>query len=323
VQRRLASSLAAALVLLAGAPSAAAQAFPTRPIRMVVPFAPGGPTDTVGRIVAHKLSERLGVNVVVDNRPGATGMIGTDLVAKSVPDGHTLLLCSNSVLVTGPILYKAAYDPRRDIAPISLVVNVPYLLLVHPASGIGSVKDFLERARAKPGTLNYGSAGSGSTSHLAAALFGQMAGVELVHVPYKGSALAATDLIGGHLQFIFEAAAAGMQYVKNGRLRALGISTAARSPLLPDLPTLSEAGVPGYEVSVWHGICAAGATPPALLARLQREIAAGVTASDARDRLVGIGAEIVAGTPDAFRRIVQEDIVRWEKLLRSGSIRIN
>jgi len=313
----------AACVLCASVLTAQAQMFPTRPLRMVIPFAPGGPTDTVGRIVAHKLTERLGVNVVVDNRPGATGMIGTDLVARSAPDGHTLMLCSNSVLVTGPILFKAPYDPRRDIAPISLVVSVPYLLLVNPTSGIGSVKEFLAAARAKPGTLNYGSAGSGSTSHLAAVLFGQMAGVELVHVPYKGSALAATDLIGGHLQFIFEAVAAGMQYVKSGRLRPLGISTPKRIATLPDLPTLSEAGVPGYEISVWHGICAAGATPPALVDRLQREIAAGISQQDARDRLAGIGAEIVLSTPADFRRVVQEDIVRWEKLLRSGAIKVN
>lgn len=316
-------SVATLLGLLAFAAGTSAQNFPVRPIRMIVPFAPGGPTDTVGRIVAFKLAERTGVNVVVDNRPGATGAIGTDMVAKSTPDGHTLLLCSNSLLVTGPLLTKVPYDPRRDIAQITLVVVVPYLLLVNPSSGIQSVKEFLSAARAKPRGMNYGSAGTNSTSHLAGALFAQMAGLELVHVPYKGSSLAATDLIGGHLQLMFEAVAAGMQYVKSGRLRPLGISTTKRIAALPDLPTLAEAGVPGYEISVWHGICAPGPTPAPLVAQLHREIAAGVQTQDARDRLSSIGAEIVLSTPEEFRAVVLADIARWDKLFRSGAFKVN
>jgi len=311
---------AAALALLAAASSA--QTYPSRPIRMIVPFAPGGPTDTTGRIIAFKLGERTGVNVVVDNRPGATGAIGTDIVARSAPDGYTLLLCSNSLLVTGPLLSKVPYDPRRDISEISLVVDVPYLLLVNPTSGIASLKEFLAAARAKPGSMNYGSAGTYSTSHLAGALFGQMAGIEIVHVPYKGSSLAATDLLGGHLQFIFEAIAAGMQYVKSGRLRPLGISTTKRIATLPDLPTIAESGVAGYEISVWHGVCAPGGMPAPLLGQIHREIAAGLAMQDARDRLAAIGAEIVVSTPEAFRSVVLADIAKWEKLLRSGAVRL-
>src|ERR1043166_1614309 len=291
-----------------------AQSYPTRPIRMIVPYAPGGPTDIVGRIIAQKLGERLGVTVVVDNRPGGTGVVGGEMVAKAAPDGYTLLLCSTSTVVTRPILMaKPPYDALRDLAPITIVVSIPYLLLVHPSSGIGSVKELVALAKAKPGTLNYGSAGTGSTSHLAGAMLGKTAGIDVVHVPYKGSAMAATDLIGGQLQFIFEAIAAGMQYVKSGRLRALGISTLKRVPTLPELPTISEAGVPGYEVSTWHGICAPGATPSALINRLNREIIAVINAPDARDRLTGIGAELVGSSPQELRTLIETDIPRWTR----------
>jgi tripartite-type tricarboxylate transporter receptor subunit TctC len=284
---------------------------------MIVPYAPGGPTDIVGRIIAQKLGERLGVTVVVDNRPGGTGVVGGEMVAKAAPDGYTLLLCSTSTVVTSPILMaKPPYDALRDLAPITIVVSIPYLLLVHPSSGIGSVKELVALAKAKPGTLNYGSAGTGSTSHLAGAMLGKTAGIDVVHVPYKGSAMAATDLIGGQLQFIFEAIAAGMQYVKSGRLRALGISTLKRVPTLPELPTISEAGVPGYEVSTWHGICAPGATPSALINRLNREIIAVINAPDARDRLTGIGAELVGSSPQELRTLIETDIPRWTRLIR-------
>ena len=294
-----------------------AQSYPARPLRMIVPYAPGGPTDIVGRIVGQKLGERLGATVVVDNRPGGTGILGGEMVARAAADGYTLLLCSTSTLVTSPLLMdKAPYNARRDFAPITLIASFPYLLLVNPASHVSSVKDFLSLARVKPGALNYGSAGTGSASHLAGALFGQMARIDIVHIPYKGSSLAVTDLLGARLQFIFEAVAAGMQYVKSGMLRPLGISTLKRIPSLPELPTISEGGVPGFEISTWHGICAPRATPPLLIDRLNREIVAGINAPDVRERLTGIGAELVGSSPNEFAALIESEVPRWEKLLR-------
>lgn len=294
-----------------------AQSYPARPLRMIVPYAPGGPTDIVGRIVGQKLGERLGATVVVDNRPGGTGILGGEMVARAAADGYTLLLCSTSTLVTSPLLMdKAPYNARRDFAPITLIASFPYLLLVNPASHVSSVKDFLSLARVKPGALNYGSAGTGSASHLAGALFGQMARIDIVHIPYKGSSLAVTDLLGARLQFIFEAVAAGMQYVKSGMLRPLGISTLKRIPSLPELPTISEGGVPGFEISTWHGICAPRATPPLLIDRLNREIVAGINAPDVRERLTGIGADLVGSSPNEFAALIESEVPRWEKLLR-------
>ena len=294
-----------------------APAFLTQPVRFIVPNAPGGPTDTVARIVGQKLAERLGVPVVVDNRGGASGTVGGDLVAKSAPDGRTLLLVSSSAFVSTPILVpNAPYDGRRDFALITAIVSVPYLLLVNPGSGPASVRDFIALAKAKPGSLNYGSAGHGSTSHLVGALFSSIAGIDVVHVPYKGSSLAAIDLIGGQLQFEFEAIAGGMQHVKSGRLRALGISSAKRLPVLPGLPTIAEAGVPGFEAAVTHGVCATGKTPPALVARLNREIVAAINTSEVRERLTAIGAEIVANSSEEYQAATRAEIPRWEKVVR-------
>jgi tripartite-type tricarboxylate transporter receptor subunit TctC len=289
----------------------------TQPIRVIVPNAPGGPVDTVARILSQKLSERIGVPVVVDNRSGASGTIGGDIVAKSAPDGRTLLMASSSQFVSLPILVpNLPYDPRNDFALITAVVQVPYLLLVNPNGGIGSVQDLIALAKSKPGSLNYGSAGTGSTSHLAAALFSSLAGLKLVHVPYKGSAPAAADLIGGRLHFVFEAVAGAMQYVKAGRLRAIGVSTAKRVSSLPDLPTIAESGVPGYEAVVTHGVCASAKTPAAIVTRLNREIVAAINTPEARERLTAIGAEIVGNSPQEYQAAIRAEIPRWDKIVR-------
>jgi len=289
----------------------------TQPVRFIVPNAAGGPTDTVARVVGQKLAERLGVAVVVDNRPGASGTVGGDLVAKSAPDARTLLLASSSAFVSTPILMPSApYDGRRDFAPVTAIVSVPYLLLVNPATGPSSVRDFIALAKAKPGSLNYGSAGTGSTSHLVAALFSSTAGIDVVHVPYKGSAPAAIDIVGGQLQFQFEATAGGMQYIKSGRLRALGISSAKRLPMLPDLPAIAEAGLPAFEATVTHGVCVTAKTPPALVTRLNREIVAAIDAPGVRERLSAIGAEVVANSPAEYQAATRAEIRRWEKVVR-------
>ncbi|HTD92125.1 MAG TPA: tripartite tricarboxylate transporter substrate binding protein [Burkholderiales bacterium] len=289
----------------------------TQPVRFIVPNAAGGPTDTVARVVGQKLAERLGVAVVVDNRPGASGTVGGDLVAKSAPDARTLLLASSSAFVSTPILMPSApYDGRRDFAPVTAIVSVPYLLLVNPATGPSSVRDFIALAKAKPGSLNYGSAGTGSTSHLVAALFSSTAGIDVVHVPYKGSAPAAIDIVGGQLQFQFEATAGGMQYIKSGRLRALGISSAKRLPMLPDLPAIAEAGLPAFEATVTHGVCVTAKTPSTLVTRLNREIVAAIDAPGVRERLSAIGAEVVANSPAEYQAATRAEIRRWEKVVR-------
>lgn len=289
----------------------------TQPLRLIVPNAPGGPTDTVARLVAQKLAERQGVAVVVDNRPGASGTVGGELVARSAPDGRTLLLTSSSAFTSTPILLpKTPYDGRRDFAQVTAIVSVPYLLLVNPTLGPPTLRDLLALAKAKPGTLNYGSSGHGSTSHLVAALFISATGINVVHVPYKGSAPAAIDIIGGQLQFQFEAVAGGMQYLKSGRLRALGISSPKRLTTLPDLPTIAEGGVAGYEATVIHGICVTAKTPPPLVSKLNRALVTAINVPEVRDRLSALGAEVLASTPEAYQAATQAEVRRWEKVVR-------
>lgn len=275
----------------------------------------------VGRMVAQMLTQRLGQNVVVDNRAGAGGVIGVDLVAKAAPDGYTLCLCSAGAMITSPLLVaKPPYDARRDFAPVTMVATVPYLLLTRPG-GIGSLQELLAQARQKPGALNYGSAGAGSTSHLAAALFASAANISVLHVPYKGSAPAAADLMGGQLQFVFEAIGAGTQYHKSGRLRALGISTLKRSPNLPELPTIAEAGVPGYEMATWHTVCAPRGTPAAIVERLNREIVGAMSTAEVRERFTALGTEPVGGSIEQLRDQIAREAPRWERLLGELGLR--
>ncbi len=304
------------------APLAAAQSYPERPIRLIVPFPPGGTIDMVGRLVAQGLSERFAQSVVVDNRAGAGGMIGADLVARATPDGYTLCLCSAGSMISGPLLAaKALYDARRDFAPVSMLATVPYLLLVRNASSLGSVRDLMALAKQQPGALNYGSAGNGTSSHLAAALFTSMAGIQVVHVAYKGSAPAVTDLAGGQIQFVFEAIGAGLQYVKSGRMRALGISTLKRSQTLPALATIHEQGVAGYEMSTWHTVCAPRGTPASTIARLNREIVAVINTPATREKFLAAGTEPQSSTPAQLREHIARDVPRWEKLLAQLGLR--
>ncbi len=291
--------------------------YTTQPVRFIVPNAPGGPTDVVTRTVSDRLAERLGVPVLVENRAGASGTVGGDVVVKSAPDGRTLLLCSSSAFTSTPILVpEAPYDGRTALTLVTTLVSVPYVLLVDPAKGPASVSDFIARAKANPGKMNYGSAGHGSTSHMVGALFGSTAGIQVTHIPYKGSSQAAADLLGGQLQFVFEAVAGGMQYIKGGRLKALAISSTKRLPQLPDVPTVSEAGVPGFEASVGHGVCVTSKTPAALVQRINQELVATLKVPEVRDRLIGIGAEIVGNTPEEAQTAIRAEIPRWEKIVR-------
>ncbi len=316
-----AAALALALppcAALAQAPSSGSrQAYPNKPVRIVVPYAPGGPTDIVARVVGQKLSEDIAQPVIVDNRPGAGGLLGTDLVAKATPDGYTLLLCSSGPMAVSPALgEKLPYDPQRDIAPVTLVVTIPYLLLVNGASGPTSVKELIALAQNNPGKLNYGSAGPATTSFFAAALFTLRAKIDMVHVPYKGSSQAGTDLAGGHVQMLFEAVPAALRLAKTGKVRILGISTAQRFSLMPDLPTISESGVPGFETGTWSGICTTGRTPSAIVERASALIVKGLQGPEMRQRFAGLGAELVGNTAQEFSAFIKEEQTKWRRLVR-------
>ena len=304
------------LLLAAGSTLAATQPYPTRSIRLVVPFAAGGGTDIVARTVGQKLGEQLGQQVVVDNRAGAAGVIGTELAAKSAADGYTLLMGSNGPLAINPGLHsKLPYDPLRDFAPVALVTKMPFLMVVHPALPVKSVRKLIALAKSRPGQLNYASPGSGSTTHLATELFKAMAGLNIVHVPYKGVAPASTDLISGQVQLLSGDLSTLMPHVRSGKMKALAVTSAKRSTLVPDLPTVSESGVPGYEVSGWFGVLAPAGTPREIVVRLNAEIVKGLGSGDVRERLAALGGEVAGGTPEQFADHLRGEIAKWGKLI--------
>ena len=287
--------------------AALAQEYPSRPVRVVVPFAAGGPNDTIARLVAQKLAESLGQPFPVENRPGAGGNIGTDYAAKSTPDGYTLLSAGPGSLIVNPLMGKVPYDTQRDFAPIALLARAPNALVAYPALPAHSVAELIALARARPGAINYASGGEGSTPHLAAALFASMAGVELTHVPYKGTAPATTDLIGGQVQIAFLGVPAVLPHIRSGKLRVLAVTGLRRSPELPEVPTVSESGVPGYEVSPWYGLLAPAGTPRAIVARLALEATRIVRAPETREKLSQQGAEAAGSTPEEYAAVIRAD----------------
>ena len=304
------------------APPVWPQNFPSHPIRFVIPFAPGGPADVSARTLAVKLTETLGQNIVIDNRPGGGGIVAAEIVARARPDGHTILLCSTSVMVINPIVTPdVPYEALRDFAPVSLVSSSPYLLLTHATFPATSVKELVAIAKAKPGTLNFGSAGIGSTSHLVAEIFRSMAGIAMTHVPYKGSALAATDLMAGQLQVLFESVSSALPNVNSGRLRALGISTLKRFALTPQVPPIAESGVPGYQAATWQGVCAPAGTPKPVRAVLNRTVVDAARAPATVQRYAALGAEAVGSTPEEFTAFVKAEIPRWTKAIRDSGAR--
>ena len=316
----LQSCLTGAIALLFSCAPLFAQDYPNRPIRMIIPFSPGGVADIVARLLGGKMNETVGQNVVMDNRAGAGGALAGDIVAKAKPDGYTLLLCSTSVLVINPLLSPASipYDPVRDFAGITLVTASPYVLLVPPSSAATSVRDLIAMAKAAPRKLNYGSPGVGTTTHLVTEVFRSMAGIELTHVPYKGASLAAIDLLGDHLQLMFDSIAAALPNIKAGRLRALGISTLKRFALTPQIPTVSEAGVPGFQGTTWQGLCAPAATPKPVLATLNRAAVRAIRSPELTERFAELGAEGVGNTPAEFQTYLKEEIARWRKAIQDS-----
>jgi tripartite-type tricarboxylate transporter receptor subunit TctC len=325
VLRLMAWIAAAALMTSAAhaAQSTSPQAYPNKPLRLIVPFPAGGGVDAVARVVGQRLAEVLGQHVVIDNRPGSSGIIGAEIAAGAAPDGHTLLFGGSATHGITPHLYKKLpYDPVKDFAPIILLGSAPYLLVVHPSVPAHSVKELIAFARANPGKLNYASAGSGSTLHLTTELFRVMAGIDIVHIPYKGSAPALGDLLAGRVQMTFNPVSLVMPHIKAGRLRALGVTSAKATRFAPDVPAIAEAGVPGYESLGWYGVLAPAGTPPAIVRRLNRDMRAMLEEQEFRDRFFAIGVEPGGGTPDEFRTFIAAELAKWGKVVRISGARV-
>ncbi len=310
----IAAGLASALPLR----TAHAQAYPGRPVRMIVPYPPGGPTDVLARIVAVKLSEALGQPFAIDNKAGASGMIGSAEVAKGAPDGYTLL-GNASIHVINPSLYpKAAFDAIADFTPITQLAGVPLILVVNNDLPVKSVRELIAYAKANAGKLNFASSGNAAAPHLAGESFKIAAGVQMQHVPYKGSAPALTDLIGGQVQIMFDSMPSAMPHVKAGKLRPLAVTTAKRSAAVPDLPTVAEAGVPGYDISTWYGLWAPKGTPREIIERIASETAKILRLPDVRERYAALGAEPVGSTPDEFAAYCRSELTKWAKIVKES-----
>jgi tripartite-type tricarboxylate transporter receptor subunit TctC len=301
----------------------AAQTYPTGPLRIVVPFPAGGGVDTAGRLLGQKLSEAIGKPVVIDNRAGANGMIGSEMVAKSPKDGYTLLV-NGANFVTTPSLYKnVTYDPIKDFEPISLLAHAPNILVVHPSLPVKTVRELIAFAKARPGQLNYASSASGSTPHLAAELFNTMTGTRMVHVPYRGTGPAITAIISGEVTVMFMPALAAIPYVENGRLRALGVTTTERLPAMPALPTVAEAGLKGYQSSQWYGVLAPAGTPADILDFLNGHAAKIMQSTEMKERMKNSGSVAVGSTRDAFAKHLQSEFTKWAKIIKASGATVN
>lgn len=307
-----------AVIILAAAPLAAiAQAYPTKPVRMVIPFPPGGASDYVGRAIAQSLSERWGQNVVADNRGGAGATIGTDLVAKSTPDGHTLLMGVNAGIVVAPNVYpKLSYDPRKDLIAIASFALSPQLLVVTNGLPVKSVKDLVALAKSKPGELSYASSGNGALPHLAAEMFNMMTSIKAVHVPYKGSGPALPDLMAGRTQYMIDIIVSALPLAQSGKLRMLAVTTTKRYPTLPEVPTVAESGLPGYEAAQWYGLFAPAGTPGAVVSKIEADVAALVENKALRSGLAQRGTEMTYGNSAQFTAVVKGDLAKWARVVK-------
>jgi tripartite-type tricarboxylate transporter receptor subunit TctC len=312
---------AVALALFFAASLAHAQ-FPNHAVHVVVPFPAGGPTDVLTRALGQKLSERWSQPVVVDNKPGAGGAIGSDFVAKSAPDGYTLLMATTSTHSIGPSLQKMPYDPVKDFAPVSQVSNATNVLVVSPKLGVSSVRELVALAKAKPGALNFASSGIGTIPHLTGELFKHLAGVDIVHVPYKGTGLSIPDLANGQVALLFDSIVTAQTHVKIGTVKALAISSPRRSPLMPELPTMMEAGVAGFESETWFGLLAPAATPPDIVARVSADTAAALADAGLRARFAAAGAETVGGTPAQLAERIKADTAKWAEVIKAANVKV-
>ena len=316
-------SLAALAALLSAWP-ALAQDFPNKPLRMIVAFPPGGPVDVTGRSIARELSRQLGQPVVVENRPGAGGNIGAELAARSAPDGYTLFITWNALHAVSPLLYtKLSYDPNKDLAPVAVLVSFRQVLVVNPAVPAQSVKEIIAMAKAQPGRLTYASPGNGTVSHMAGTMFGQSTGIDIVHVPYKGSAPALTDLIGGQVTMMFDHIPSVLPQIKANKLRAIATSGSRRDAELPNLPTIAEAGVPGFETSVWFGVSVSAGTPKDVVARLNAEVVKGASAPEFVKSMGNLGYSITPSSPEQMAEAMRVEIARWTPIVKASGAKLD
>jgi len=300
-----------------------AQTYPTKPIRFIVPYAPGGNADIMARVIGQRLSEALGEPVVVDNRPGANSIIGTEMAVRSAPDGYTVLIVASGHAVNPSLVRKLPYDTLKDLAPITLIGSTPLIVVAHPSLPANTIKELIALAKSHPGELNYASSGNGSPANLAGALLNVMAGIKLTHVPYKGTSQATTDVMSGQVQIAFPSMTSTLPFVKSGKLKGLAMTALRRSPLAPDMPTVAEAGVPGYQASIWNGMLVPGATPKAIVTRLNQEVVKVLKSPETQQRYAGMGADILYGTPEEFDAFTRAEMKKWDKVIREAGIRVD
>ena len=316
--------IAACLLLATACGSICAQGYPTKPVRIIVPWTAGGTADTLARIVAQRLTESFGQQVIADNRPGASGQIGSEVVAKAAPDGHTLLLATTAPNSTAPSLYpKLGYDPLKDFAPVSLIAFTFYVLSVNPTVPVKTIPELVKLAKARPGELNFSSPGNGTPNHLSGEMFKTMAGIQMQHIPFKGSAQAIADVIGGQIPLNFENIAVVLPHIKGGKVRALGVTSAQRSPFLPEVPTIAESGYPGFEAVGWFGLMAPAATPRDVLTRLNGETVRLLGAPEVSARIVNLGAQVKPSSMAEFEAFNREQIVKWAKVIKDSGARVD
>jgi len=306
----------AAALLAVVATSALAQGYPAKPAKVVVPYPPGGPTDIVARVVSQKLSEQMGQQFVVENRPGAGGNIGAEAVAKSPADGYTLLVATTAHAINPSLFKSLGYNLTKDFAPVSQLTSGPLVIVANPSLPAKSVQELIALAKAKPGTLNYASSGNGQSTHLSAELFATMAGIKMNHIPYKGSAPALTDVMGGQASLMFDTMLSAMPQVKNGKLKAIAVTSASRSPAAPDVPTVAESGLPGYEAIAWNGLLVPAATPADVVAKLNAELKKALDAPDVKDRFSAQGFGAAWNTREAFAKFIQSELDKWAKVVK-------
>jgi tripartite-type tricarboxylate transporter receptor subunit TctC len=305
------------------ASSSSGRAYPSKPIRMIVPWSPGGTSDTIARILGQKMTETWGQQIVIDTRPGASGIIGTEIAMRAPADGYTLLHANMSQWATNPSLYKTSYDTLRDFAPVSMVATAPQLLVVHPGVAAKSVQELIALAKGKPGALNFGSGGAGTLSYPAGEMFKTLAGVNLLHIPYKGTILALNDLLAGQLQVVFSDMPIALPHAKSGRVRALAVTSAKRTPLLPDMPTVAESGVPGYAIDNSWGVFARRSVAPGIVAKLNAEIVRIHELHEVRERYASLGLEAVSSTPQKFSQVIEADAGKLSKIIKATGAKVD
>lgn len=320
--RKFISALCVAVCASLFGMAASAQTYPTRPIRLIVPFAPGGTTDAVARVIGTRLAEIMGQPVVIDNRGGGGTVIGTEALARAPADGYTIMLATPDFTANPSLQSKLPYDTLKDFTPIGSMASYPMVMVVNSEHQIGSVDELIAKAKAKPGKINFASAGNGSMPHLCAELFNSMAGVQLTHVPYKGNGPAVADLLAGHVSMLFTGGPAVAPHIKGGKVKMLAVTTARRHPLLPDVPTIAESGVPGYEVTAWLGVLAPAGLPQDVAARLNQDIGRTLQSPETRERLSILGAELGMSTPQAFGALIRDEIDKWTRVVRNANVRV-